>query len=327
MGKYVTKYVKEHYREVKVKREVYERLSEIAGLLGVSNSSLIELLVDVASESVSSDTSAMPTVDFKFNISEEVREKLYKIKPRTVAYLFSAGKDSSLALLLTRDFIRDFCRETGCRVYMLHVIIPGNTHPLNTFAASAVMEWHRKHYGFEPVYKCYAGNDHSHVFQVYASKYGLQTGPGRWCFVMFKDRVFRDFERTHPRQQLHIDGMSPSDSKHRSFMVSSELQFITTQDNTQYWAWHPLFNVNLDGDAKLQVLSRYEEFKPVVELYREFGDSLNCVLCPYKPVGKMLVHHRVEDLKTLYYFARVCLKSERWKRAFSKLMQRKLHET
>jgi hypothetical protein len=43
LGKYVTKYVKEHYREVKVKREVYERLSEIAGLLGVSNSSLIEL--------------------------------------------------------------------------------------------------------------------------------------------------------------------------------------------------------------------------------------------------------------------------------------------
>jgi hypothetical protein len=80
-------------------------------------------------------------------------------------------------------------------------------------------------------------------------------------------------------------------------------------------------------DTKFQILGQYEEFRPVVELYREFDDSLNCALCPYKSTNKMLTHHGVEDLKTLYYFAKVCLTSIWWKKHFSRLVQRKLRET
>jgi 3'-phosphoadenosine 5'-phosphosulfate sulfotransferase (PAPS reductase)/FAD synthetase len=313
-------YVKEHCREVEVKREVYERLSEIDGSLGVSSSSLIELLVDAVSESVSRDMSATPVADFKFNISEEVREKLYKIKPRTVAYLYSAGKDSSLALLLTRDFVRDLCREIGCRVYMLHIVIAGNSHPLNTYAASTVMEWHRKHYGFEPIYKVAP-----FVFQEGVIKWGLQIGPGRWCFMIHKDRILREIERLLPKPLVHVDGMSPGDSKARSKKIKAELELITTR-NTWYWAWHPLFSLNLSGEEKLRILEQHEEFRPIVEIYREYGDSLNCVLCPYKSVDKLMIHNSVENLSAIYYFVKEVLKSDRWRRKYSRLASRTLVE-
>jgi hypothetical protein len=324
LGKYVTRYVKEHYKEVKVKREVYEKLSKIADLLNMSTSTLIEMLSEIVFSDLICEREVSSSVDFKYSVSEDVKEKLYKIKPRVVNYLFSGGKDSSLALLFTRDFIRDFCRETGCKVYILHVIIPGNSHPLNTFASSYVMEWHRVNYGFEPVYKCYTGKNYSDVFQNYVVKYGLEIGPQRWCYILFKDRVFRDFESTYPKPQLHIDGMSPSDSKARSIKVSEELQLITTRDNTWYYAWHPLYNINLSSSDKLKILEKYEEFKPIVELYRVFGDSLNCVVCPYKSIDKMLTHHATEDLKILCYFVKLALRSEKWRRKFAKLAQRPL---
>jgi 3'-phosphoadenosine 5'-phosphosulfate sulfotransferase (PAPS reductase)/FAD synthetase len=244
----------------------------------------------------------------------EVKEQLRKIRPRSIIYLFSGGKDSSLALLLTRDFVRDFCRETNCRVHILHIVIAGNSHPLNTFAVATVMEWHRKNYGFEPIYKTAP-----FVFQEGVVRWGLQIGPGRWCFVMHKDRILREIERLMPQPQVHIDGMSPHDSKARSEKIKSELELVTTRDNTWYWAWHPLFSLNLSSEEKLKILEQHEEFRPVAELYREFGDSLNCVLCPYKPLNKLMVYHSVENLYPLYRFAREVLRSERWRRKYSKL--------
>jgi 3'-phosphoadenosine 5'-phosphosulfate sulfotransferase (PAPS reductase)/FAD synthetase len=250
-----------------------------------------------------------------------VKEQLYKIKPRTVVYLFSGGKDSSLALLLTRDFVRDFCREINCRVYILHIVIAGNSHPLNTFAAAAVMEWHRKHYSFEPLYKVAP-----FVFQENMVKYGFQTGPGRWCFVLHKDRVLRETERVLPRPQVHIDGMSPNDSKTRSEKIKAELELVKTADNTWYWAWHPLYSLDLSSEEKLKLLEQHDEFRPVVELYREFGDSLNCVLCPYKSIDKLMIHNSVEDLSVVYYFTKEALKSKRWRRKYSRLADKTLVE-
>lgn len=250
-----------------------------------------------------------------------VKEQLHRIKPRSVIYLFSGGKDSSLALLLTRDFIKDFCKEVGCRVYILHIVIAGNSHPLNTFAAAAVMEWHRKHYGFESLYRVAPI-----VFQEYLVKYGFQTGPGRWCFVLHKDRVLREVERKLPQPQIHIDGMSPSDSKTRSEKIKAELELVKTADNTWYWAWHPLYSLDLSSSEKLKMLEQHEEFKPIVTLYREYGDSLNCVLCPYKSIDKLMVHNSVEDLSVVYYFTKEALKSKRWRRKYSRLAGKTLVE-
>jgi hypothetical protein len=80
----------------------------------------------------------------------------------------------------------------------------------------------------------------------------------------------------------------------------------------------------MSSEEKLKLLEQHEEFKPVVELYREFGDSLNCVLCPYKSIDKLMIHHSVESLLAIYYFVKDVLKSKRWHREYSKLANKTL---
>jgi len=242
-------------------------------------------------------------------------EYIRRVRPKSIVYLFSGGRDSSLALLLTRDLVKKLSEELKSKVYLLYVCIPGNTHPLNTFVASVVMKWHEENYGFKPVFATA-----EKVFQEYVIKYGLQMGKGRWCYVEFKEKVFRECEKRLPRPLLEVDGMSPRDSKIREKIIDAEFQLVSRKDGTWFYAWHPLFSLTLSDEEKLKILESHEEFKPVVVLYKVFGDSLNCVVCPYKSHLKLMKHHAVEDLTVLYYFARQCLKSERWRRYFSRLL-------
>jgi predicted phosphoadenosine phosphosulfate sulfurtransferase len=50
-------------------------------------------------------------------------ERLYELKPRSIMYLFSGGKDSSLALILTRNLVKKLCEEIGCRVYVIYIYV------------------------------------------------------------------------------------------------------------------------------------------------------------------------------------------------------------
>jgi 3'-phosphoadenosine 5'-phosphosulfate sulfotransferase (PAPS reductase)/FAD synthetase len=257
-------------------------------------------------------------LNIPYNVSEEVRKKFYDIRPRSIVYLFSGGKDSSLALLLTRDFVKKFSDEMGCKVYMLHIVIAGNSHPLNTYASAYVMEWHKINYGFNPIYRV-----SNFVFQEGVIRWGLQIGPGRWCFVMHKNRVLRDLEKQLPRPQIHIDGMSPSDSKVRSEKITSEIEFIETTERTSYLAWHPLYSVDLSSEEKFKILEQHEEFKPIVLLYKRFGDSLNCILCPYKGKKKYMKHHAIEGLDIIASFIDLVMRSGEWKKKFNILKNSK----
>jgi 3'-phosphoadenosine 5'-phosphosulfate sulfotransferase (PAPS reductase)/FAD synthetase len=254
-------------------------------------------------------------------LATDTREQLYRIKPRTIVYLFSGGKDSSLALLLTRDFVRELCEEVKCRVYMLYIYITGNTHPLNAYAAHSVMLWHKKHYGFEVITRA-----HNRLFQEYMAKYGLRKGLGRWCYAEFKGRVIREVERLLPQPLVEVDGMSPSDSKARDEKITAEFELVERSNGFRFYAWHPLYSLNLSSEEKIKLLEQHPEFRPIVELYREFGDSLNCVVCPYKPTEKLVVHNSIEDLSAVYHFAKEALTSRRWRRRFSKLANKTLLE-
>jgi len=240
-------------------------------------------------------------------------DQLYEIKPRSIVYLFSGGKDSSLALLKTRDVVKMYADENRARVYMVHITVTGNTHPLNVYASATVMYWHKKHYGFEPVFLA-----QNKVFQEYVAKYGLQIGSQRWCYTEFKNKVISGFERKLPRPVVEIDGMKPSDSKHRSMMLNSEWQFIERRHNGfRYWAWHPLFSFE---DDPLEELKKHPEFQPVVLLYELYGDSLNCVICPYKSKQKYIRYHQVENLSIVYDYMKLVMRSRRHinKLSFSK---------
>ena len=246
--------------------------------------------------------------------------KLYEIRPRSIVYLFSGGKDSALALLLTRDVVKRYADDTRTRVYILYIAIPGNTHPLNTYAAAYVMEYHRERYGFEPVYRC-----RDRVFQEYLQRAGLfvdwRNVDMRWCYVEFKYKVIREFTRYIPRPILKIDGMSPRDSKRRAQKIKDEFEYVEPSDEAPYWAWHPLYS--FDGDP-LEVLQRYPEFEPVVMLYRLFGDSLNCVVCPFKKLSKYAKYDEVEDMGIISMYMDLVLKSKRAKKIFERFNTVKL---
>jgi len=247
-------------------------------------------------------------------VDPSVLGRIEGLRPRSVVYLFSGGKDSALALLLTRDAVRELAQRIKARVYVLYIAVAGNTHPLNAYAAAAVMEWHRRNYGFEPLYRCTG-----FVFQEGAAKWGLQKGPRRWCYVKCKHAALREVERELPRPLLEIDGMAPSDAAQRGRLMRSELEEAEAGGG-RFWAWHPLFSLRLSDREKLEALRRHPEFEPVVLLYEAFGDSMNCVVCPYKPLAKMRRYRLAEDARILRRFAEVALRSERWRRYFSGLL-------
>jgi hypothetical protein len=103
-------------------------------------------------------------------------------------------------------------------------------------------------------------------------------------------RVLREDLRRDPRRlpqpQVLIDGMSPSDSKARSGKIKAELELVRRYNGLKFHAWHPLYSLNLSSEEKLKLLEQCEEFKPVIDLYMEFGDGLNCIVYPYKSVAK-----------------------------------------
>jgi hypothetical protein len=102
-------------------------------------------------------------------LNRDVLEKIRQIRPRSVVYLFSAGKDSSLVLLLSRDFVKELCNEIKCKALIVYIYVTGNTHPLNNACAHYIMQWHKKYYGFEPVYLASSKN-----FLECAAKYGFE---------------------------------------------------------------------------------------------------------------------------------------------------------
>jgi len=250
-----------------------------------------------------------------------VVERILEIRPRSFVYLFSGGKDSALALLRTRDVVKDLASRLKARVYVVYIYITGNTHPLNTYAALSVMFWHKKHYGFQPVFLV----NMDKIFQEYVEKYGLQVGPQRWCYIEFKNKMIARFERTIPRPVVEIDGMKPSDSKAREQKLKSEFEEVVRKHNGfKYYSWHPLFSFN--GDP-LEELRKYPEFKPIVRLYEVYGDSLNCVLCPYRSRGRYQRIHGIEDLTVIDYFLKQTTRSRTWHRLLSFTQQQQLEVT
>jgi len=229
---------------------------------------------------------------------------LEEIKPRIITYLYSGGKDSSLALLLTRDRVREYADKHNVNVYILYIAIPGNTHPLNAFCSAKVMYWHKKHYGFQPVFMA-----RDKVFQAYMAKYGLQKGSRRWCYTEFKWKVLKRYHQGialfYPA--LYVDGMDPRDSKHREQIISSEFQHLRTGIG-EYWVWHPLYSWK--GD-KMKALREHEEFRCVAKLYEKYGDSLNCVVCPYKNRSKLIKYHFQDNeaLDIIYDFMSETMRS------------------
>jgi hypothetical protein len=238
-----------------------------------------------------------------------------QVKPKSVIYLYSGGKDSSLALLLTRDIVKDLCNVIGCKIYITHIVVTGNSLPANTWCSQLVLKYHEKNYGFIPIVLA-----SSKSFPDLVCKYGFQIMSGRWCWSEFKEKPLRSFEQILPRPVLEVDGMSPKDSKWRSEVMRSEIERVVTNEGRDYWAWHPLYSLDLDSSKKLEILRQHSEFSCVVKLYEVYNDSMNCVVCPYKSKEKLMRLAGSDPVAAIYWsLINVCVRSERWRSKFSLL--------
>jgi hypothetical protein len=101
--------------------------------------------------------------------------------------------------------------------------------------------------------------------------------------------------------------------------VVAELQEMKTYSSRHYWSWHPLYNMKLDSKQRLEMLRQHPEFECVVKLYEDFGDSMNCTICPYKSKEKLMKLNAVEPGSIYYSTIDICLRSGRWKDKFSML--------
>ena len=248
-------------------------------------------------------------------LDRAIATSIKELRPRSVAYLYSGGKDSSLALLLTRDFIKSLCSEIVCKVYVVHIIVTGNSLPANTFCSQYVLKWHEKSYGFIPAVLAAPKS-----FADLMCRYGFQIMSGRWCWAEFKEKPLRSFEQVLPRPILEIDGMARSDSRWRAQAMKGELERVTTNEGRDYWAWHPLYSLDIDSDRKLEILKQHKEFECVVKLYEVYSDSMNCVICPYKSKEKIMRLAGSDPLVAVYWNTiDVCVSSERWRKKFSLL--------
>jgi hypothetical protein len=122
--------------------------------------------------------------------------------------------------------------------------------------------------------------------QEYTAKYGLQTEPGRWCYPEFKEKIFVETQRRLTQPQVFNDAMSPSDSKERSEKIKASSSWLRGIMGLKFHAWHSLYSLNPLSVEKLKLLEQREKFKPVINLYRECGDSLNCIVYPYESAAK-----------------------------------------
>jgi hypothetical protein len=96
----------------------------------------------------------------------------------------------------------------------------------------------------------------------------------------------------------------------------SEIQEIRSEKR-HYWAWHPLFSLNLPSRERLELLRQHEEFKCVIQLYEIFEDSMNCVICPYKSKEKLMKLTAVEPSEIYYVALETSLRSRRWKKNYN----------
>ena len=260
----------------------------------------------------------------------EVAKSIRDDVPRVV-FLYSAGKDSAAAMLpyLYEWFIDTQLGETLYDlasvppIHVLHVVVTGNSHPANTYCAAASMLSTLKEMSLYAPELYEAQMLASPVpFQMYAAKYGLMIGARRWCWLRMKYEVMYNYlrelwERYH-QPLIVVDGMAPGDRAQRKKLKHVEI--VETSKGFAFVALHPLHGLEFDRLAFIEWFTKrhtvFRYYRCVVELYKAYGDSMNCVLCPYKTPKKLLEHVKIDPAlrNALADFIEVALRSKRWQR-------------
>lgn len=192
-------------------------------------------------------------------ILNEAIKLLYKFKNVSNVYVgFSGGKDSLVALHLTKTVLKD-------KVKILYIRLPGNTAPENVEYVRSIADY----WGLDLIEIHVKKN----FWNVFREKGFPHKMPSRWCLQIFKNEPIKAFfSRNRPR--LLVSGVKKSDSRIRSIFVKP-IQY------NKYWQ---VLNIaplwNWSKETVWQYIRKHK--LPLCELYKYIHDSGNCVFCPFK---------------------------------------------
>ena len=240
-----------------------------------------------------------------------IRVAFEQLNPRVAYVLFSAGKDSSAALLATLEALG----WDASRVVIVYNEIAGNTARVNVDAFRATM----RRVGIREIRVVLSRNELQRVTRdaVLRGEGGfavhiVATGPRgedyaalverwgpppvlpagkRWCTRALKAKYWDALaaKESWPRPiRVTIDGVKRADSRRRGALldrVTDDHPYTAhITGRIMHYAIHPLYDYS---DAEVRAILRDYGLEEISALYDAYNDSLNCIFCPFKRVEKL----------------------------------------
>jgi len=221
-------------------------------------------------------------------------------KPDTIYMFFSGGKDSLATLLATIYSGNAVVR----RLVIVFNEITGNTHPKNIKQVYRVLDKLGLPHPVvveSPPYiriKAYvlrgdrtlhiaARNRHGEDFWSSMLRWGipvkLKNGK-RWCYNEFKEKHWRYLPYHVTRYE--IIGIKRSDSHFRLRAwqrAVGGVRTVTKADGTKVVQFSPIIDLT---DEQVWWAIKEAGLEHLLETYKLCGDSLNCMFCPLRNMGK-----------------------------------------
>ncbi len=253
-----------------------------------------------------------------------IRKAIEEYKPRPLYIMFSGGKDSALATYYT-------LKVTG-NVIMIFIHIPGQTHLDNIRAVYGFVKELEEKIGEKiRVKRITCRRKKDLLVTVYrementpilihaicnsytlglpywqaVERYGFpapserfNNGQGkRWCCAEFKSLWFNTLPPNNPRRQrVLVSGVKRFDSVYRRKRYREYiLSFKSTHTRYEDVVVFPLIDYT---DVEVILELRKQGFNSILEQYKKWRRSPNCVLCPL--MGREALMKAVDNLPCNY---------------------------
>ncbi|RLE38413.1 hypothetical protein DRJ17_04140 [Candidatus Woesearchaeota archaeon] len=251
------------------------------------------------------------TILIKQSTIETFREVLKK-KQRDFKVIvnISGGKDST--------FLLDLClRYLGPKNIdaIVYIEVPGNTHQLNVELVHKIIDYYNNFFDVKEKFVhikkpgCYC-HEHREIedFWTYMQRHAEipYCHKARWCMYKMKFNYLGEFieEMKWPKRKIvTIAGIKLSDSKFRKSRYQEYVgKLMPGAIQSHEWVPYGYFAIpileyttsEIWSYLKIVVPELYNELKRV---YDEYGDTLNCIFCPFKDKSTIQKHARHDDIR------------------------------
>ncbi len=241
-------------------------------------------------------------LDIAANIVRQFFHKYKPIRP----YLFVSGGKDSVAVAAAVAYAGDSIKN---KVIVVYNELMGNTHPRNVEQTYRILEslgYEQPHRVRSPHYtnvriavlKGYKsihieafnrhGGDFWHGVRTWGIPVKLAASGTRWCYNEHKQKHWDALPHVNGKR-YNIMGIKMADSKWRRIKWSNARDYareITVRrKDIREIVFTPILRLT---DNQVWLIIREAGLDKHLETYRQCGDSLNCVFCPFRRYEKQV---------------------------------------